>query len=66
MIGSVFQRAVNSPKKRATLLAGGLVAALALGDDGAELGHAVAQPPGNPATMKRKIGAACSLNHGSL
>lgn len=33
------------------------------GDHGSELGHALAEPPGNPAAMKGKIGTACALNH---
>ncbi len=37
-----------------------------LGNDGAEPGHAFAEPPGNPAAMKRKIGAASTLSHGLL
>ncbi|KQW05117.1 hypothetical protein ASC66_15765 [Leifsonia sp. Root4] len=54
MIGSVFQRAVNSPKKRATLLAGGLVAALALATVGGGIANAaggLAPPPVRPATV---------------
>jgi len=33
------------------------------GDDGAKPGHALAEPPRDAAAMKRKIGAACTLNH---
>jgi hypothetical protein len=29
-----------------------------LGDHGTQPGHAFTEPPGNPAAMKRKIGAA--------
>jgi hypothetical protein len=34
-----------------------------LGDQRAELRHPVAQPAGYAAAVKRKIGAACSLDH---
>ena len=37
-----------------------------LGHDRAKFRHALAKPPGNPATVKRKIGAACSLDHSAL
>jgi len=36
------------------------------GDDRPELRHAIAEPRGNPAAMKREICTSSSLNHSCL
>ncbi|PJJ61451.1 fibronectin type III domain-containing protein [Compostimonas suwonensis] len=55
MIGDASARAVNTPRRRKTLLAGGIIAALALGTIGSGIAYAagggLAPPPVNPATV---------------